>query len=201
MKSTMHALLALVALAPALPAADETHIAYEVVGQVLNPSPQQSLQYGYLNRVRGLDRIVSQDGTVSEANALFTFYNDTMTERVINNGPMRLIDRTGVGTIYFNDGGGASFSNPDSFRIGKAIQSCNLRHQVIIDTSTGYFTTIFEMTATSATTFQIDGKTYRLGKPGQVYRLVVSGKLAAQAPPAAYIAGLANGPGADLIDQ
>src|SRR5690242_17795541 len=64
-------------------------LGYEVVGQVLNPSAQQSLQYGYLNFVRGLDRIGTPGNAVSESTALFTFFNDTATQQVINNGPIR----------------------------------------------------------------------------------------------------------------
>src|SRR5689334_14433919 len=90
-------------------------IGYEVVGQVLNPSPQQSLQYGYLNFVRGLQRITTTAGApVSESTALLTFFNDTATERVINNGPIRTVDRTGTGAIYFG-AGNATFANPDTF--------------------------------------------------------------------------------------
>src|SRR5579872_2514227 len=64
-------------------------IGYEVVGQVLNPSAQQSQQYGYLNLVRGLDTITTSAGAaVSESTALFTFFNETATERVINDGPV-----------------------------------------------------------------------------------------------------------------
>jgi hypothetical protein len=175
-------------------------IGYEVVGQVLNPSAQQSLQYGYLNSVRGLNRLTTSPGAViTESNALLTFFNDTATERVINNGPIRVVDRTGTGGIYFGSGN-ANFANPDTFRQGTAVQSYTLRHQVVIDTSTGYFTTIFEMTITSARSFQIDGKTYRLGHPSAVYRLSVSGKLAQQTPPSAYIAGAADGGGADGIE-
>ena len=175
-------------------------IGYEVVGQVLNPTSQQSLQYGYLNFVRGLDRITTSPGeAVSEATALFTFYNDTATERVINNGPIRVVDRTGTGAIYF-DSGTADFSSPETFRNGSAIQSYTLRHQVVIDTATGYFTTTFEMEITSTKAFQLDGKSYRLGHPRDVYRLVVSGKLAQPGPPSAYIAGLADGSGAEDLD-
>jgi hypothetical protein len=175
-------------------------IGYEVVGQVLNPSPQQSLQYGYLNFIRGLDRITTSPGSaVSESTALLTFFNDTATERVINNGPIRTVDRTGTGAIYFGSGNG-DFANPDTFRQGTPVQSYTLRHQVVIDTSTGYFTTIFEITVTSAKTFQIDGKTYRLGHPSSVYRLTVAGKLTTQAPPSAYIAGLADGPGVEGVE-
>jgi hypothetical protein len=175
-------------------------IGYEVVGQVLNPSAQQSLQYGYLNFVRGLDRIVTSGNTISESTALFTFFNDTATERVINNGTIRTVDRTGTGAVYF-DSGNSDFTNPDTFRKGAPVQSYTLRHQVVIDTSTGYFTTTFEITITAAKTFQIDGKTYRLGHPGGVYRLNVYGKLTQQAPPSAYIAGAADGPGVDPLDM
>jgi hypothetical protein len=51
---------------------------------------------------------VSTGAAVSETNALLTFYNDTTTQRVINNGAMRVIDRTGTATIYFNAGAAAT---------------------------------------------------------------------------------------------
>ena len=176
-------------------------IGYEVVGQVLNSSPQQSSQYGYLNFIRGLDRITTSAGAaVSESTALFTFFTDTATERVINNGPMRVVDRTGTGAIYF-DSGGSDFANPDTFKKGTAVQSFTLRHQVVIDTSTGYFTTTFEITITSAKVFQLDGKTYRLGRPGAVYRLNVGGKLTTQSPPSAYIAGAADLPSVERVEM
>lgn len=168
-------------------------IGYEIVGQVLNPSPQTSQQYGYLNVVKGLDRITTSSGaTVSETTALLTFFNDTTTERVINNGPIRVVDRTGTGAIYFGSGN-ADFSNPNTFKQGIPVQNYTLRHQVVIDTSTGYFTTLFEMTVTSVKGFEIDGTTYHLGHAQSVYRLTVFGKLTTQSPPSAYIAGLADG--------
>jgi hypothetical protein len=176
-------------------------IGYEIVGQVLNPSAQQSLQYGYLNFIKGLDRIATTPGVaVSETTALFTFYNDTATERVINNGPIRVMDRIGKGTIFF-DSGNSDFANPDTFRKGIPVQSFTLRHQVVIDTATGYFSVTFDITITSAKPFEIDGKTYILGRRRGVYRLNVSGKLAAQTPPSAYIAGVANGINADLVEN
>jgi hypothetical protein len=175
-------------------------IGYEVIGQVLNPSSAQSQQYGYLNLVPGLDRITTSGNVVSESTALLTFHNDTVTELVINNGPIRVIDRTGTGAIYFGSGG-ANFANPDTFRNGTPVQSYTLRHQVVIDTSTGYFTTTFEITITNAKAFQIDGKTYRLGHSASVYRLVVSGKLTQQAPPSAYIAGVADGLGVEAFEM
>lgn len=173
-------------------------IGYEVVGQVLNPTAAQSLQYGYLNLVPGIGRITTSSGAdVSEATALFTFFNDTATERVINNGPIRVVDRTGTGAIYFGSGN-ATFGTPDSFRSGTPVQSYRLRHQVVIDTSTGYFTTMFEISITSVETFRVDGEPHRLGHRGGVYRLNVSGKLASPTP-SAYIAGAADGGGGDVM--
>lgn len=175
-------------------------IAYELVGQVLNTSPQQSLQYGYLNVLPGVDRIATSSATISEANAVFTFHNDTTTERVINNGPIRVVDRTGTGAIYV-DAGNSDFSNPDSFRKGKPVQLYTLRHQVVIDTSTGYFTTTFSITITSAKTFALDQKSYRLGRAGGTYQVNVLGKLTTSGPPSAHIAGVAvGGGGAELIE-
>ena len=175
-------------------------LGFGFIGQVLNTSSTQSLQYGYLSWVAGLDT-VSSAPAVSEASALFTFYNDTTTQQVINNGPMRVIDRTGTATIYWNGGGaaGADFGNPDSFRAGKPIQTSSLRHQVIIDTSTGYFTVTFELTVGSVRAFAVNGNSYRLGTPGQVYRWSVAGKLTQQGPPSAQIAGNASGIRAELI--
>jgi hypothetical protein len=176
-------------------------IGYEVVGQVLNPSAQQSQQYGYLNFVRGLDRITtSAGGIVSESTALFTFFTDTVTERVINNGPIRVVDRTGTGAIYLGPGN-ATFANPDTFRVGTPVQTFSLRHQVVIDTSTGYFTTTFEITITAVQSFQLDGKPHRLGHRGSTYRLNLSGRLSAPAPPSAYIAGAADGGGSDIMEN
>ena len=179
-------------------AAARPSLGYEFVGQVLNASATQSLQYGYLNSVPGLDT-VSTGGAVSEVNALLTFYNDTTTQQVINNGPMRVIDRTGTATIYFNAGGGGDFNSPDTFRGGKPVQTCTLRHQVIIDTSTGYFTASFDLTITSAAAFAVNGSSYVLGRAGEVYHWNVYGKLTTQGPPSAQIAGFASGSRAAMI--
>jgi hypothetical protein len=167
-------------------------IAFELVGQVLNPSSTQSIQFGYLNAVNGITHITQQP-PVSEANALFTFYNDTATQQVINIGPMRVIDRTGTSTIYFDEAGNNDFAAPDNFRKGKAVHVATLRHQVVIDTSSGFFTTTFENTITDSKSFQIDGKTLYLGRPGQTYRVTLFGHLTTQGPPAAHIAGFASG--------
>ena len=63
-------------------------IGYELIGQVLNLSPQQSLQYGYLNNVAGLDRISINPGLISESTAaagrarLYTLFGAQPCEEV-----------------------------------------------------------------------------------------------------------------------
>ena len=76
-----------------------------------------------------------------------------------------------------------------------------MRHQVVIDTLTGYFTTTFEITITSAKTFRIDGKTHRLGHPAGVYRLSVSGKLTQQAPPFGVYCRCGEGAGVEVVEM
>jgi hypothetical protein len=73
------------------------------------------------------------------------------------------------------------------------VQTCSLRHQVLLDTVAGSFTVRFEMTITATRVFQIAGNSYRLGRPGEVYHWTINGKLNAQAPPAAHIVGFASG--------
>src|SRR3954451_8628644 len=71
-------------------------ISAELIGQVYNPSPAVSAQYGYVSYVRGLETsaITGPGGALSERSALLTFYSHTTVERVINNGSIRTIHRS-----------------------------------------------------------------------------------------------------------
>ncbi len=189
--------------APAVPANRGTpavenrvnDISMELIGQVTNPSPQQSIQYGYLTFIKGIDTggLAKPSGVISETTAVFAFYSDTTTERVINNGPIRTIDRIGKMTVYFNDAPHGDFAKPDTFRDGKPVMLSTLHHQVVIDTLTGGFTTAFVNTITQAESFKLGDKDYSLGKVGGTFQITVFGHLTQQAPPAAYIAGFASG--------
>ncbi|HMQ32978.1 MAG TPA: hypothetical protein PKD53_19770, partial [Chloroflexaceae bacterium] len=79
-------------------------ITAELIGQVLNPSPTVGAQYGYVSFLKGVETsaITAPGTTLSEQSALLTFYSHTNTDRVINNGPMRMIDRSGEVTFYVN---------------------------------------------------------------------------------------------------
>jgi hypothetical protein len=63
-------------------------ISAELIGQVLNASPEVSAQYGYISYLSGFDTaaLTGSGDTLNEQSALLTFYNDTTVESVINNG-------------------------------------------------------------------------------------------------------------------
>jgi hypothetical protein len=169
-------------------------IAFEVVGQVTNPSSTTSKQYGYLTLINGLsaDQIfTSADPTMqNEATALFTFFTDAITERVIANGRLRIINRTGTTTIYFDSTPDGTFANRDSFSDGVPVLTFNYRQQVILDTGDteggtfgGTFTVVNLNTVTEVQPFEIGGERLRLGKKRDQFRVFYSGAPPSAAPP------------------
>jgi hypothetical protein len=169
-------------------------VQFEFVGQVVNPSATASIQFGYLTFINGLSgNELFNAGPQTETTALFTFYNDTLTERVINNGSLRIINRVGTTTIYLDTTPDGDFASPDSFRDGVPVQTSELRHQVIIDTITGSFTTTFVNTITSSDYFRLGSQGLLLGRAGQKFRMTVFGHTNTPGPPAAHIAGFAVG--------
>lgn len=169
-------------------------VQFEFVGQVLNPSANASIQLGYLTFISGVSGIeLFNAGPQNETTALLTFYNDTFTERVINNGPLRIINRVGTTTIYLDAAPDGDFARPDSFRDGVPVQTSELKHQVIIDTITGAFTTTFVNTIISSDYFGLGSQNVLLGKVGQKFRMTVFGHTNTASPPAAHIAGFAVG--------
>lgn len=155
-------------------------IAFEVVGQVTNPSPTTSNQYGYLSLINGLSAAqiftTPNPAAQNETTALFTFFTDAVTERVIANGRLRIINRTGTTTIYFDDPPDGNFANPDSFRDGTPIVVTDYRQQVILDTGDdGTFTVMNLLTIVSTESFEIGGERFQLGKRGDHFRQFYSG--------------------------
>jgi hypothetical protein len=150
-------------------------VSMELIGQAHVLSPQAAIQYGYLSRAPGLDTLFN--GTPeNETTAMFTFYNDTATTRVINNGSLRIANREGTATFYFNPDAGATFTNAASFQAGTPIMTASLTHQVILDTVQNTFITQFSLTITSVSNFVLNGQTQRLGTVGQKMTWVVYGR-------------------------
>ena len=142
-------------------------ILMEYVGQVINgsPAPTSSNQFGNLQAVSGVDPSLQ-----------LTFYTEAESVKVVANGPLKIIDRTGTTTIYLTSAPG-DFGNPDSFRSGTPVQVSTLGQQVIVDTSTGAFSVVNKNTITSATEFLSGGKEVQLGETGQRFRTVLNGHL------------------------
>jgi len=157
----------------------------ELVGQVMNPSPTTSNQYGYLSSLNGVDGIFNP-GPQNETTARFTFFTEAVTTRVINNGALRIVNRTGVTTIYRHDTPG-DFTNPNSFRDGTPVLTATLRQQVILDTVEGTFTATNVNTVTSAATFAVGDDEFRLGKVGDQFRTSINGRRDLTVPPAGFV--------------
>lgn len=160
----------------------EGQILMEYVGQVINgvPTAASSNQFGNLQGIAGVDPSLQ-----------FTFYTEATTDKVVANGPLRIVDRKGTTTIYLASTPG-DFSNPDSFRSGTPVQVSTLRQQVIVDTSTGAFTVVNINTVTAAAEFSSDGGEVQLGEAGQSFRTVLNGHLnAAGMSPTGWFGGYA----------
>jgi len=154
----------------------------ELIGQVTN-STTTSAQYGYVSQ---LDDIA---GWPSEAAAPLTFFTDMTTNRVVNNGPVRIVSRTGRLTIYSDPSPNGNFADPDSFRDGTPVLTATVRQQVILNTLTSAFTAHNVNTIISQSRFALGDHDFLLGRVGGRFHTVISGQAVSTAPPSAYMAG------------
>jgi hypothetical protein len=177
--------------APDSPAAGTSDRSMELIGSVLNAG-SSSAQYGYISSIDGAAGIFA-GSPHNETTALLTFYNETTTLRVINNGPLRVVNREGTMTVYRHDKPSCDFGKPDSFREGTPVMVATLRHQVILDTVTNQFTTVFVNTITSSAAFTLAGRHFDLGKAGQMFRTMVFGRPSTSGPGQFVIAGYTEG--------
>jgi hypothetical protein len=166
-------------------------LSVELVGQVTNSAPgvtpATSIQYGYIAYLRGLPIFTADPQT--EKTALFTFYVQTTTTRVISNGPMKVISREGAMTVYRDPSTNGNFASPDSFRDGTPILVAGLRQQVVVDTLAGAFSTLNQNTIISSSPFPAGSSQLQLGQSGDKFRTILNGHLNASAPPSGYFAG------------
>lgn len=167
-------------------AVTEGQLLFEFVGQVSNFTPTTSTQYGYFTWVRDIDTLFS-GSPANETSARFTFYREMTNVAVVVNGTLKIISREGTTTLYLQPSGGATFSNPDSFRSGTAIQTSHSHQQVIVDTVTSAFTVVNFETVTATPRFTLDGHDTTLGRVGDVYRTSKQGHLAS--PSTGYFSG------------
>jgi len=170
----------------------EGHVAFEFVGQV-NNTPTTSQQFGYLSNIEGLSPIFLSSTPQNETTASFTFVTNATTDRVISNGSLRIVNRTGTTTIYLNSGP-SDFSKAASFSQGTPIQMSTYRQQVIINTTTNSFVTVHMNTITQTEPFTLNGQLYQLGREGRSFRTTYSGQVNAPGlAPSGWFAGYAVG--------
>jgi len=152
------------------------------------------MQYGFLSQINGIDLdSIFSASPHGESTALFTFFTDAANTQVINDGQLRIVNRTGITTIY-DDPSHADFSNPDSFRDGTPILTAALRQQVILDTSEGTFTATNLNTVTSTSPFAIGNNQFQLSETGEQFRTSINGRTTPTPTPAGFvIAGHAVG--------
>jgi len=158
----------------------QDQVVYEFVGQFIN-TPTTSLQFGYISTLKGLDTIFSGEPE-NETTALFTFVTNANTNRVILNGPFKIVNRTGTTTIYLNTPP-SDFSNPATFSQGTPIQVSTYSQQVVFNTTNNSFQTLHTNTITHTKAFSLDGAMYRLGRAGDSFRTHYSGYVNPDAPP------------------
>ena len=161
-------------------------IALEIVGQVQNVPMGLYNQYGYVSAISGIDSVFSSS-THNEGTALFTFYTEAHTDSVINNGKLRIVDRTGTTTIYFDEAPNGNFNDPNTFRDGRPILTMTLKQQVILDVVEGTFTTVNVNAVNEASSFLIGGDKFQLGGEHDQFRTLINGRTNDTGTPAGFV--------------
>jgi hypothetical protein len=168
-------------------------LSLEFVGQFQNSPPSVTpathTHYGYLSYIQGLSIFTGtpQDETA----ALFTFFADAATLRVISNGPLRIITRVGKLTIYRDPSRNSDFAKPDTFRDGTPVLVAGFRQEVVNNTVTNSFTTFHRNTIISTRPFSAGPRQVELGVLGETFKTYFSGLGNMPGPPSGYFGGYA----------
>jgi hypothetical protein len=175
------------------PARTIRDLSLEFVGQFQNSPPSVTpathIHYGYLSYGQGLS--VFTGTPQDETTALFTFFADAATIRVISNGPLRVITRTGKLTIYRDPSTNGDFAKPDTFRDGTPVLVAGFRQEVVNNTVTNSFTTFHRNTIISTRPFSTGRRDVQLGVLGETFKTYFSGQGNMPGPPSGYFGGYA----------
>lgn len=140
------------------------------VGQFIS-SAVGSDQFGYLSKIEGITNVFNSTTVKNETTAMFTFANHAANVQVINNGPLRTVNRKGTTTIYYHPEGGANFADPSSFEVGTPIQVSDYDQQTMVDPTVSFpFLTEHLNTITSTQSFVLNGELLRLGRDHDAWR-------------------------------
>jgi hypothetical protein len=190
-------LAALTALAVSAASSDSVRkvrdVSLELVGQFVNSpagvTPPTHSHYGYLAYVSGLPAFKA--APENETTALFTFFAEAATLRVIADGPLRVITRVGKLTIYRDPSTNGTFAKADTFRDGTPVLVAKLRQQVVSNTVTGAFTTFHQNTIISTRSFRSGRGRVQLGTVGEKFTTAFNGHSNMPGPPSGFFAGYA----------
>jgi hypothetical protein len=164
------------------------------VGQFVNSGPN-SHQYGYISKIAGIDNVFNSDTVKNESTAMFTFSTYASNVQVVNNGPLRVVNRVGTTTIYYHPEGGANFAVPSSFEAGIPIQVSDYEQTVNLAPAVPFpFTTAHLNTITETDSFTLNGETLRLGNVHDAFRTHYMGTAnTGTPPPSGYFVGYGLG--------
>jgi hypothetical protein len=170
-------------------------LSFEFVGQFVNSppgvTPPTHSHYGYLSHIGGASAF--RGSPQDENTAVFTFFADGVTSRVIADGPLRIVTRVGKLTMYRDPSADGSFDRPETFRDGARVLVGQFRQQVVNNTVTGSFTTFHRVRITSTRPFQARRQRLQLGRVGQMFRIEFSGQGNMPGPPSGFIGGYGVG--------
>jgi hypothetical protein len=168
-------------------------LSLEFIGQFQNSppgvTPATHIHYGYLSYIQGLS--VFANAPQDETTALFTFFADAVTLRVIVNGPLRVVTRVGKLTIYLDSSANGSFANPETFRDGTPVLVAGFRQQVVSNTVTSSLTTFHQNTIISTKPFTTNRGKVQLGEVGETFKTYFSGQGNMPGPPSGFFGGYA----------
>jgi hypothetical protein len=168
-------------------------LSLEFVGQFQNSAPGVTPathnHYGYVSYISGVSAFTG--APQGETTALFTFFADAATLRVIANGPLRVVTRVGKLTIYRDASTNGSFAKPETFRDGTPVLVATFRQEVVNNTLTSSLTTFHQNTITSTRPFSVKGGRVQLGQAGDKFKSYFSGQGNMPGPPSGYIGGYA----------
>lgn len=164
------------------------------VGQYINSGPN-SHQYGYISKIAGIDNVFNSDAVKDESTAMFTFSTHAINVQVVNNGPLRAVNRIGTTTIYYHPEGGANFADPSSFEAGIPIQVSDYEQTVNLAPAVAFpFITTHLNTITETDSFTLNGQKLRLGNVHDAFRTHYLGTAnTGTPPPTGYFVGYAVG--------
>jgi len=150
---------------------------------------ERSTPWGVHNSRAATGSWTAPPASSNSTTALFTFYAQLPTVRVISDGPLRIITRLGTFTIYRDLSANSRFGEPDTFGDGRPILVASVRQQVVSDTVSGTFTTLNRNTITATKPFAAGKRRVQVGLVGEKFNTVLTGHLNMPGPPSGYFAG------------